>query len=107
MTQHFSLMIAQFNPSLGDLEKNAQRIEGCYLRSLKKGVNLIAFPEMFLTGYQAQDLILKEAFLSEVDAKIEKLRVNLVGDTAILVGAPRCENKKIYKENREELLELQ
>ena len=63
MNYDFKLMISQFNPTLGELEKNYQGILDTHSRALEKGVDLVALPEMSLTGYQVQDLILKPAFL--------------------------------------------
>ena len=73
MYHDFKLMISQFNPTLGDLEKNYQGILDTHSRAMGKGVDLVALPEMSLTGYQVQDLILKPAFLTEVHLKIAKL----------------------------------
>ena len=96
MTQRFSLMIKQFNPSLGDLDENLSRIRECHARAVAKKVDLLAFPEMCLTGYQAQDLILKPAFMRDVKAKIEKLQADLFGGIPVLIGAPVRENSNIY-----------
>jgi NAD+ synthase len=65
-------------------------------RPLLKKVDLLAFPEMYLTGYQTQDLILKEAFMLDVVKSIEKLEVELKSGPPILVGAPLYEDGKIY-----------
>ena len=51
---------------------------------------------MFLTGYQTQDLILKKAFMADVLQNIERLTNDLNGSPSVLVGAPLCENNKIY-----------
>ncbi len=96
MNQHFSLMIAQFNPCVGDLTKNLKRIKESYSRAVSSQVDLLAFPEMCLTGYQLQDLILKKAFLQEVEVAIKQLKTDLKGPTAALIGAPVFENNKIF-----------
>ena len=96
MTQHFSLMVVQFNPSVGNLNKNLQKIKQYHARAVAKRVDLLAFPEMCLTGYQVQDLILKRAFISEVKARIEQLTLDLAEGVPILFGAPFWENHKIF-----------
>lgn len=96
MAKQFSLMIAQFNPNLGDLDKNFQRIKELHARASLKKVDLLAFPEMSITGYQAQDLILKPAFLVEVKNIIDRLKTELVGDVPLLVGAPILESGHIF-----------
>ena len=96
MNSDFKLMISQFNPTLGDLEKNYQRILDAHSRAIEKGVDLVALPEMSLTGYQVQDLILKPAFLTEVHLKIAKLASVLAEGIPLLIGAPSCEKGHIY-----------
>ena len=92
----FRLAIAQLNPTVGDLEKNYQQIiKTCKLVEKKK-VNLIAFPEMFLTGYQTQDLILKFSFLKKVDFFLKKLSKEKILKCPILIGSPIIEKKRIY-----------
>ena len=96
MAKQFSLMIAQFNPNLGDLEKNINGIKKFHSYAVANKVDLLAFPEMSLTGYQAQDLILKLAFLSEVKNAINRLANELIGGVPILIGAPLSEGKSIF-----------
>ena len=96
MKQNFSVMVAQLNPTLGDIDGNFQKIKNLYKKAILKRVDLLAFPEMFLTGYQTQDLILKKAFMADVFKNIERLTNDLSGSPSVLVGAPLCENNKIY-----------
>ncbi len=96
MKQHFYLMIAQFNPSLGDLESNFRKIMEFHSRAVTNKVDLLAFPEMSLTGYQVQDLILKPAFILEVNEIIRRLASACSSGVPTLIGAPVCENGKIY-----------
>lgn len=96
MNLHFSLMLAQFNPIVGDLDKNYQMILEIHHRAATSGADLLTFPEMALTGYQAQDLILKLAFIAEVKTKIELLACELVNGIPMLIGAPEYENGMIY-----------
>ncbi|MDG2473650.1 MAG: NAD+ synthase [Paracoccaceae bacterium] len=96
MKQHFFLMIVQFNPSCGNLNKNLKKIKESYSRAINKNVDLLAFPEMSLTGYQAQDLILKPSFMLEVNSAINQLKLDLAGGIPVLIGAPLYENGRIY-----------
>jgi len=96
MKQSFSVMVAQLNPTLGDMDGNFEKIKNLYKEAILKRVDLLAFPEMFLTGYQTQDLILKKAFMIDVLQNIERLTNELNGSPSVLVGAPLCENNKIY-----------
>ena len=89
-------MIAQFNPSLGDLDSNFRKIMEFHSRAVTNKVDLLAFPEMSLTGYQVQDLILKPAFILEVNEIIRRLASACSSGVPTLIGAPVCENGKIY-----------
>ena len=96
MKQSFSVMIAQLNPTLGDIDGNFKKIKNLYKEAILKRVDLLAFPEMFLTGYQTQDLIRKKAFMADVSQNIERLANDLNGSPSVLLGAPLCESGKIY-----------
>ena len=96
MKQNFSLMIAQSNPTLGALNDNLIKIQDLHRKANAKNVDLLAFPEMFLTGYQTQDLILKKAFMRDVLKSMKRLASDLNGGPAVLLGAPLYENNQIY-----------
>ena len=89
-------MIAQFNPIVGNLEKNRQRIKELHFKAQARRVNLIAFPEMSLTGYPVQDLLLKPTFMLEVTATIAQLKLDLQGGLPVLFGAPASIAGEIY-----------
>ena len=65
--------ISQMNSVVGDFEYNANRVENSLKEAHKYGVDLILFPELTLTGYPPEDLLLKDDFI----AKNKKIR-NLV-----------------------------
>ena len=57
--------MAQMNPTVGDLDGNVRRITA-WLREAKKAkVDLVAFPELAITGYPPEDLLLKSRFVAE------------------------------------------
>ena len=59
------LALAQINPTVGDIEGNAEKIIS-YIRQAKAGgASVVAFPEMALTGYPPEDLLLKPRFISD------------------------------------------
>jgi len=59
------IALAQINPIVGDLEGNKEKIVDYIEKSKALGVDLIAFPEMALTGYPPEDLLLKPHFIKE------------------------------------------
>ena len=66
MNKKIKIMLAQLNPTVGDLERNSKIVMETYDEALKQKVDVLAFPEMFLSGYQLQDLVLKRAVQEDV-----------------------------------------
>jgi NAD+ synthase len=62
MADKFRVTIAQANPTMGDLEGNAAKARAAWQEGKEAGADLVALPEMFITGYNAQDLVVKPAF---------------------------------------------
>ena len=55
--------LAQLNVTVGDVEGNTRRILGEIARARALGVDLIAFPELAITGYPPEDLLFRPAFI--------------------------------------------
>jgi len=76
---------AQINPTVGDLRGNCELIAGAYERLAAAGAELVLTPELAMTGYPPQDLVLKSRFVPENLELLAKLHAR-VGDAALLVG---------------------
>jgi NAD+ synthase (glutamine-hydrolysing) len=76
---------AQINPTVGDLRGNCEMITRAYERLATAGAELVLTPELAITGYPPQDLVLKSRFVPENLQLLEKLHA-CVGDAALLVG---------------------
>src|SRR6266513_201039 len=76
---------AQINPTVGDLRGNCELIACAYERLAAAGAELVLTPELAMTGYPPQDLVLKSRFVPENLELLEKLHAR-VGDAALLVG---------------------
>ena len=72
MTDRFRLTLAQLNPVVGDLAGNCARARDAFEAAKAAGADMLALPEMFLTGYQTQDLVLKPAFLRDCHAAADQ-----------------------------------
>ncbi|MAI97683.1 MAG: NAD+ synthase [Rhodobacteraceae bacterium] len=96
MDDKVKIMIAQLNPTVGALTENMDLLFKTYLEAEEKGIDLVAFPEMFLTGYQAQDLILNSSFQADVASHIQLLAGKCSGQTALLFGAPILDGSDLY-----------
>jgi len=63
------IALAQINPTVGDLEGNAKKIIEYIGKAKKQGAELVVFPELAITGYPPEDLVLKPQFITDnIDA---------------------------------------
>ncbi len=88
MATRFRITLAQLNPTVGDLEGNAAQARAAWAEAKDAGADLIAFPEMFLTGYQLQDLVKKPAFAADVQRVLAQLAADCADGPAIGIGGP-------------------
>ncbi|MHB8793227.1 MAG: NAD+ synthase [Thermoleophilia bacterium] len=79
------LALAQINSTVGDFEGNAGKIAACIERATILGANIIAFPELALTGYPPEDLTFNPDFLAANTAAINRLCGN-VREIVAVVG---------------------
>jgi len=66
--------LAQINSTVGDLEGNAARIIDRIREAESIGADLIAFPELALTGYPPEDLVLRRGFVEDNQAMLDRVR---------------------------------
>jgi NAD+ synthase len=94
---HFTITLAQLNPTVGDVAGNAAKARAARAQGRAAGADLVVLPELFIAGYPPEDLVLKPAFQSECRAAIEGLaRDTADGGPAMLVGSPWVEDGKLY-----------
>lgn len=96
MTRTFRLTLAQLNPVMGDLSGNADRALSAWQAARAAGADMVALPEMFLTGYQTQDLILKPAFQDAAEAALQDLAACVIDGPALGIGAPARRDGRLY-----------
>ena len=88
MADRFRLSLAQLNPTVGDLRGNAAQARAAWAEAKAAGADMVAFPEMFLTGYQLQDLVRKPAFAADVQTVLAELAADCAEGPAIGIGGP-------------------
>jgi NAD+ synthase len=93
MSDTISIALAQINPTVGDVPGNLRRVLAARARA--GSADLVVFPELVISGYPPEDLVLKEAFLDKVKEAVLSLAATTAdGGPAVLVGAPWRVNGK-------------
>ncbi|TSC75480.1 MAG: NAD+ synthase (glutamine-hydrolysing) [Parcubacteria group bacterium Gr01-1014_30] len=87
--------MAQINCTVGDLEGNFQKIKAWIKKAEDLNLDVIAFPELAITGYPPEDLLLKPRFIQDNLKKIREL-APFVKKTAAIVGFVDKEGSHIY-----------
>ncbi|HKH18245.1 MAG TPA: NAD+ synthase [Solirubrobacteraceae bacterium] len=82
-----TLALAQVDPTVGDLDGNAWLVRENAARARDAGAELVLFPELVLTGYPPEDLLLKEHFLQATQEALAALAAEMHGIVA-MVGFP-------------------
>ncbi len=96
MTDTFRLMLAQLNPTVGDIAGNMAKARAAWDAAKAAGADMLALTEMFVTGYQTQDLILKPAFVTAAMAAVEALAAECADGPAVGIGGPVRDGGKLY-----------
>jgi NAD+ synthase len=96
-TDRLAIAVAQLDPTVGDIAGNADKARRARAAAAREGADLVALPELFLSGYPPEDLVLKPALQAACRGKIEELaRETADGGPAMLIGTPWAENGQLY-----------
>ena len=96
MSDEFKISLAQLNATVGDLSGNTQKVMEAWEIARDQRSDLIAFPELFITGYNPQDLILKTAFQKAATSSIDQIAKACAQGPAIAIGGPFYDENKLY-----------
>ena len=78
------MALAQVNPTVGDLSGNAALIKDYFARAAEGGADMVAFPELAITGYPPEDLLLKPSFVRQNLEILRDLAKTLKGPAAVI-----------------------
>lgn len=95
-SEPIKINIAQINPIVGDLSNNARIIINLSREAYESGAHLLVFPELALTGYPPEDLLLREGFIDQVESTIKHILTQLPKDISVLFGAPSRIEGRLY-----------
>lgn len=96
MAERFRITLGQLNPTVGDLAGNAAQAHAAWEEGRAAGADLVALPEMFIAGYNAQDLVSKQAFQLDVMTHIGALAAKCADGPALAIGAPLVEGAQLF-----------
>jgi NAD+ synthase len=93
----FRLALAQINPTVGDIKGNTALVRAARTAAATDGAALVAFPELVLTGYPPEDLVLRPSLLAAVEDALDGLKAETAdGGPALLVTAPTRTDGTVY-----------
>src|SRR5262245_51136772 len=76
--------LAQINTTVGDLQGNADKIVEFANRAREQGADVVGFPELTLTGYPPEDLLLRSSFIEANLRALHDVASRIEGITAIV-----------------------
>lgn len=96
ISESIKIDIAQINPIVGDLNNNAQQIIDLSIEAAQQGTDLLVFPELSLTGYLPEDLLLRAGFIQQVEERVDLIKNSIPETMSIVFGAPHKHQGNLY-----------
>ncbi|HYR94657.1 MAG TPA: NAD+ synthase, partial [Methylomirabilota bacterium] len=84
MSQSLRIALAQVNPIVGDLDGNTRLVTEWIERAREKRADIVCFPELVITGYPPEDLVLKRAFVRDNRRKLDVAAKATMGISAVV-----------------------
>lgn len=96
MPASFRLTLAQLNPSVGAIKANVDLAYDAWVQGREAGADMVALTEMFITGYQTQDLVMKPAFAADAISAVLVLAGRIVNGPALGIGGPCLRDGQLF-----------
>ena len=96
MADRFRITLAQLDPTVGDIPGNVAKARAAWETGRDAGADLVALPEMFVTGYNAQDLVRKPAFHTAAMQAVEALAADCAEGPTLAIGGPWAEGAELF-----------
>ena len=87
--------LSQLNPLVGDLVGNEGKILADYAKAEAAGCHVVVYPELTITGYPPEDLLLKKAFVRENELAVERI-ASRTKECAALIGFVKADGDYLY-----------
>ena len=96
-TNQLTIAVMQANPHLGNVDANFEALRQKRMRAAEMGTDCLLTPEMYLAGYPADDLVLRQDFMDRIEAALQDIAVlTQDGGPAVIVGAPHREAGRLF-----------
>ena len=90
------IIIGQLNFTVGDIENNTKKIIGAIKEGDEKyGADIIIFPELSISSYPPEDLLLRPAFNNSINIALEKIKIE-TKNIQVILGYPLKKDEKLY-----------
>ena len=87
--------LSQLNPLVGDLAGNEAKILADYAKAEAAGCDVVVYPELTITGYPPEDLLLKKAFVRDNELAVERIAKATKG-CAALIGFVKADGDHLH-----------
>ena len=87
--------LSQLNPLVGDLLGNEGKILADYAKAQAAGCDVVVYPELTITGYPPEDLLLKKAFVRDNELAVERIAAR-TKECAALIGFVKAEDDQLF-----------
>ncbi|MDH4981719.1 NAD+ synthase [Hyphomicrobium sp. D-2] len=96
MPSTLKIALAQANATVGDIDGNIDAMRRMRERAAGMGADVVVFPELFVTGYPPEDLVLKPAFVAAAKHSVEQFAASMGDGPAVLTGTVWPHEGKVY-----------
>ena len=95
MSQRLRVALSQLNFLVGDIAGNTRRVREAVAQARVDGAHVVLFPELCLTGYPPEDLLLRPGLMRQVDAALAELKA-ASHDIHVVIGCPQRRDGQLY-----------
>jgi NAD+ synthase len=97
MTDHLKVALAQLNPTVGDIDGNANLVQKARAEAANAGCDLLVTSELVIPGYPPEDLVVRPSFQEACASAVDALAAETGdGGPALLIGSLWVEDGKVY-----------
>lgn len=89
------IALAQLNFTVADIKTNTAKIIAAITEAKQQQADLVVFPELSVTGYPPEDLLLRPDFIRQAQAAVDEIKLHTDGIVAV-IGCPLQHGKRLY-----------